>query len=143
MYDEDALGHLREARAALLDKADEIGGSRELSLAITKVDEAILWHLEDMRLRRPPINEKAGDQGPPEFDIADDGTVTLLDGWKRDNYTTRLRLMMAAEEIAPETLAAWSDEQHREAQLWAVATAFAASDNAVKVPARPDFLPAR
>lgn len=57
MYDEDVLGQLREARATLLDKADELGGSRELSLAVTKIDEALLWHLEDMRLRRPPINE--------------------------------------------------------------------------------------
>ena len=56
MHDE-ALGKLREARAALLDERDAGKGSRELSVALTEIDSAILWRQEDLRLKQPAINE--------------------------------------------------------------------------------------
>ena len=49
----EALGKLREARAILLETEKE---SRELSIVITKIDEAILWRQRDKQLKAPPIN---------------------------------------------------------------------------------------
>ena len=49
----EALGKLREARAILLETEKE---SRELSIVITKIDEAILWRQRDRQLKSPPIN---------------------------------------------------------------------------------------
>lgn len=57
------LGHLREARAAALEMSEAGRGSREMSLTITKIDEALLWRCEDLRLRRPAINEEAYSEG--------------------------------------------------------------------------------
>lgn len=57
MYD-NLLGHLREARAAALEENDKSGRSRELSLVSTKIDEAILWRQEDLRLKAPAVNEQ-------------------------------------------------------------------------------------
>ena len=66
---DDILAHLREARALCKDEEQEtitkegssFGNfskrSRELALVITKIDEAILWRQEDLRLKQPPINE--------------------------------------------------------------------------------------
>lgn len=54
---DEALGKLREARAALLDERDAGKGSRELSVTLTEIDSAILWRQEDLRLKQPVINE--------------------------------------------------------------------------------------
>jgi hypothetical protein len=55
--DDNILGYLREARALVLEeKEDKNLGSRQLSLVLTKIDEAILWRQEDLRLKTPPIN---------------------------------------------------------------------------------------
>lgn len=54
--DDKVLGHLREARAILNDETKAGQGSRESSLAITKIDEAILWRQEGLRMRTEPIN---------------------------------------------------------------------------------------
>lgn len=52
---DEILGFLREARAsALTDPAK----SRELSLVITKIDEAILWRQFDLQMKTPPQNEQ-------------------------------------------------------------------------------------
>lgn len=51
-----ALGLIREARALLRDESINVGGTRELALAITKLDEAELWRQRDMQMkarRRP------------------------------------------------------------------------------------------
>jgi predicted secreted protein len=56
---DEVLGKLREARALCKDEMDNGGRSRELSLVITKIDEALLWKIEDRRLKRPPVNECA------------------------------------------------------------------------------------
>lgn len=58
MYDE-ALGKLREARLLLLEERDSGGESREISIILTEVDTAILWRLEDLRLKAPAIDETA------------------------------------------------------------------------------------
>jgi len=58
MYDE-VLGKLREARALLLEERDAGKNSRELSVALTEVDTAILWRREDLRLKQPVENEAA------------------------------------------------------------------------------------
>lgn len=50
-----ALGLIREARAILNDES-KASNSRELSIAVTKLDEAILWRQRDIQLRSPPIN---------------------------------------------------------------------------------------
>lgn len=56
---DEVLGKLREAKALLNDEARTGGGSRELSIVITKIDEALLWRCEDSRLKQPPIDEKS------------------------------------------------------------------------------------
>jgi hypothetical protein len=58
--EDKALGFLREARAALLEERDAGKNSRELSVALTEIDTAILWRQEDLRLKRPPVNEAQG-----------------------------------------------------------------------------------
>lgn len=58
--EQQALGHLREARAALLAARDDWKrGSRELSVALTETDTAILWLQQDMQLKTPSVNEAA------------------------------------------------------------------------------------
>ena len=54
--DDQVLGWLREARAALLEERDDGKNSRELSVALTEVDSAILWRQEDLRLKSKIIN---------------------------------------------------------------------------------------
>jgi len=53
----EALGLIREARALLRDESINGGGSRELALVITKLDEAELWRQRDMQMKTPPVNE--------------------------------------------------------------------------------------
>jgi hypothetical protein len=53
---DDVLGHLREARALLNDEMKEGKGNREVSLVITKIDEALLWRQEVLRMREPVQN---------------------------------------------------------------------------------------
>jgi len=50
-----ALGLIREARALLNDES-KASTSRELSMTVTKLDEAILWRQRDRQLKAPPIN---------------------------------------------------------------------------------------
>jgi len=54
-----------------------------------------------------------------------------------------LQYLLSVVGLAPkhETLAAWSPNQQRLAEEWAVATHLRASDNDVDVPQRPAFLP--
>jgi len=53
---DDVLGHLSLARALLNDELKEGKGSRETALVITKIDEALLWRQENLRLRQPVEN---------------------------------------------------------------------------------------
>jgi hypothetical protein len=52
----EILGKLREVKALADDIHFNGGGTRELSLTITKIDEAILWRQRDMQLRNPADN---------------------------------------------------------------------------------------
>lgn len=51
----EIIANLQMARAAALDLQVN-DSSRELSLVLTKIDEAILWRHEDIRLKTQPIN---------------------------------------------------------------------------------------
>lgn len=53
---DNVLGFLREARAALLEERDNGKNSRELSVTLTEIDTAILWRQEDLRLKQPIEN---------------------------------------------------------------------------------------
>jgi len=54
--DDTAIGYLRLARAELLEEGDDGKSSRELSVALTNIDTAILWRQEDLRLKTPTVN---------------------------------------------------------------------------------------
>lgn len=54
-----ALGHLREARALLIEESEGPARSRELSVAITNVDTAILWRQHDLQIKEEPTNLEA------------------------------------------------------------------------------------
>lgn len=47
---DDVLGYLREAKSLLYEQKIQ---SRENSITITKIDEAILWRKEYLRLASP------------------------------------------------------------------------------------------
>lgn len=53
---DDVLGHLREAKAILNDEVREGKGTREVSLVITKIDEALLWREKDLSMKKPIEN---------------------------------------------------------------------------------------
>ena len=55
--DDAVLGHLREARAGLLEERENGKGSRELSVTLTEIDTAILWRQQDLTLKMPTVNE--------------------------------------------------------------------------------------
>ena len=55
--DDAVLGHLREARAGLLEERESGKDSRELSVTLTEIDTAILWRQQDLTLKLPPVNE--------------------------------------------------------------------------------------
>lgn len=50
-------GFLRQAKAEA-DDLNESERSRALSLVITKIEEALLWQSEDVRLKTDPVNEE-------------------------------------------------------------------------------------
>lgn len=54
--DNAILGFLRQARAEALIEGDR-KRSRENSLVVTKIDEAILWQERDMQLKEPVLNQ--------------------------------------------------------------------------------------
>jgi len=55
---DEVLAHLRQARAVALEENEGAGRSRELSVVVTNIDNAILWRQFDMQIKAPPINEK-------------------------------------------------------------------------------------
>lgn len=57
MYD-TAIGYMRQARAELLQEEDKGGNSRELSIALTHLETAILWRQEDLSNKKSAINEQ-------------------------------------------------------------------------------------
>lgn len=58
--------------------------------------------------------------------------------WKRDDQATADLLELGSDKIAHlHIIATWTDEQCRQAEAWASARHFRASDNAVRVPKIP------
>lgn len=53
---DEILGKLQEARSAALSDAAK---SRELSLVVTKIDEAILWRQFDLQIKAPARDDVA------------------------------------------------------------------------------------
>ena len=77
-----------------------------------------------------------------DFDIDNDGVMTALPTWKRDDRGTYLRLMLVHGLATTQAdIASWTDEQCQQADIWACTTHLSASDHDdIKVPPRPDFL---
>ena len=56
----DALGYLRMARAAMVQSRDDWRkGTRELAVALTETDTAILWLQHDIQVSTPPESTEA------------------------------------------------------------------------------------
>lgn len=78
----------------------------------------------------------------PHFAVSDDGVMTALPAWPRNDNATMLRLLMASVTVAEGTIATWTDEQCREADVWSCSVHLSASDNDdIQVPPKPVFLP--
>lgn len=77
-----------------------------------------------------------------DFDISNDGVMTALPTWQRNNRGTFLRLMLVDDHATTEAdVAGWTNEQCQQADIWAWTTHLSASDNEdIKVPPRPGFL---
>ena len=84
----EALGKLREARAILLETEKE---SRELSIVITKIDEAILWRQRDKQLKAPPINISNQDS----LMLSDRDCIDLMNILSRSQETCAAEVKMA------------------------------------------------
>jgi hypothetical protein len=41
-----------------LEEKDSGNGSRELSLVLTKIEEALLWRQQDIQVKQSPVNQK-------------------------------------------------------------------------------------
>ena len=54
--DDQVLEHLRYARAFICQEQEEGGSSRDLSVALTNLDTAILWRQSDLQ-KKNVINE--------------------------------------------------------------------------------------
>lgn len=77
----------------------------------------------------------------PHFAVSDGGVMTTLPAWSRNDNTTSLRLMMASTTVDETTIATWTDDQCREADVWACSVHLSASDNDdIEVPRKPEFL---
>lgn len=61
--------------------------------------------------------------------------------WKRDDEVLSDILGLVSIEVTPAVVSTWSDEQCQQAERWAGAVHLRASDNVVRVPPKPDFLP--
>ncbi len=68
--------------------------------------------------------------------------MTALPAWPRNDHTTMLRLMLASVTVDEATIATWTDDQCREADVWSCSVHLSASDNDdIRVPSKPAFLP--
>lgn len=78
-----------------------------------------------------------------DYEIGNDGVMTETPEWVRDNLATTLRLLSCHSIDAPiELVETWTDDQVKQADIWAWSCYLSASDNDdMQVPPRPDFLP--
>jgi hypothetical protein len=66
-----------------------------------------------------------------------------MKNWKRDDQATQDLLDLGSDKLAMlGVIATWTDEQCRQAEAWASARHFHASDNAVRVPKIPPHVAA-
>ncbi len=115
-------------------KVNGVMGSKAL---VFEGFEPVKWEGVDGAAEAPASDEQA------HFDITDAGEVVALDGWESDHVAIELRLLQASVEATQETIAGWTDDQCRQADCWAIAVQFNASDHDdIQVPPKPDFLPA-
>lgn len=69
-YENSALDHLRTARIVLIGGRDNgHRGSRELSIALTEVETAILWLEQDIRTKERRVQKESRD---PSCTLVDD-----------------------------------------------------------------------
>ena len=63
--------------------------------------------------------------------------------WKRDDQATQDLIDLGSDKLAPlSVISTWTDEQCRQAEAWASARHFHASDNIVRVPPVPPHVAA-
>lgn len=123
-------GACREEVARILEivAKDGLPGPRDLDVALDAIGSAI-----DL----PSDDEASGpDDADAEFEWIG-GKLVSLPGWKRDDNRTHVRIEMAACEIPVEILRQWSDDECRDAEIWALSVHYLASDNDVLVPPMP------
>ena len=85
-----ALWLMREARV-LLNNESKASNSRELSITITKLDEAILWRQRDRQLKAPPINISNQDS----LMLSDRDCIDLMNILSRSQETCAAQLKIA------------------------------------------------
>ena len=78
-----------------------------------------------------------------DYEISDDGVMTATSDWKRDDEATSLRLRAChSVDVPMELVSTWSDDQVKQADIWAWSCALSASDHDdIQVPQKPDFIP--
>ena len=124
---------------------DDMNGHKaERGFGEINLHDAAEWlHSYAIQLYPYSAYAKAAADAEPHFDISDDGVMFALPTWKRDNQATSYRLLLTSiDEVPPEVVATWSDEQVKAADVWACSVHLNASDNEdIKVPPKPAFLP--
>ena len=66
-----------------------------------------------------------------------------MKNWKRDDQATQDLISLGSDKLAMlSVIAKWTDEQCQQAEAWASARHFRASDNAVRVPEMPPHVAA-
>jgi hypothetical protein len=80
----------------------------------------------------------------PHYDVDDDGVMVALPAWTRPPApTVRDVLELVSITVKLIDVITWTDDQVKAALLWAYSVHLYASDNdEIKVPPKPDFLPA-
>jgi hypothetical protein len=129
--------------------ADESDGTPPVKAGADEAEAIALLFVGELPVEMKAALHKASAPPPPrqreeEFAISDDGIVTALPTWKRDNEAIFMRLHLTSAYPTDEEVASWTDDQAREADIWACAAMLSASDNDdIQVPVRPAFLPDR
>jgi len=78
-----------------------------------------------------------------DYGISDDGVMTATAEWQRDDEATAMRLLSCHSiDMTVSDIAAWTDDQVKQADIWAWTSALSASDHDdIQVPPRPEFIP--
>lgn len=76
----------------------------------------------------------------PVFAVVDEGVVTLTDHWSRSDDRTHAALEALDVQIAPEVVTAWSDDEIRAIDVWAITETLALDNATVPTIERPPVL---